>query len=97
MRLEPTMKQMVIRRTVRKFAEERILPVTEQIDRTGVFPVEIIEELGTLHYFGLEIPAEYGGAGLDAVSYAIAVEEISRTSAAFGLCVAVVYIYFKLG
>jgi butyryl-CoA dehydrogenase len=89
MRLEPTMKQMVIRRTVRKFAEERISPVTEEIDRTGVFPMEIIEELGKLHYFGLEIPAKYGGAGLDAVSYAIVVEEISRTCAAFGLCISV--------
>jgi butyryl-CoA dehydrogenase len=89
MRFEPTMKQMVIRRTVRKFAEERISPVTEEIDRTGVFPMEIIEELGKLHYFGLEIPAEYGGAGLDAVSYAIVVEEISRTCAAFGLCISV--------
>jgi butyryl-CoA dehydrogenase len=89
MRLEPTMKQMVIRRTVRKFAEERIAPATEEIDRTGAFPMEIIEELGKLHYFGLEIPAEYGGAGLDAVSYAIVVEEISRTCAAFGLCISV--------
>ena len=51
--------------------------------------MEIIEELGKLHYFGLEIPAEYGGAGLDAVSYAIVVEEISRTCAAFGLCISV--------
>jgi butyryl-CoA dehydrogenase len=83
------MKQMVIRRTVRKFAVERISPVTEEIDRTGVFPMEIVEELGKLHYFGLEIPAKYGGAGLDAVSYAIVVEEISRTCAAFGLCIAV--------
>ena len=89
MRLEPTMKQMVIRRTVRKFAEERISPVTEEIDRTGVFPMEIIQELGKLNYFGLEIPAEFGGAGLDAVSYAIVVEEISRTCAAFGLCISV--------
>jgi butyryl-CoA dehydrogenase len=89
MRLEPTMKQMVIRRTVRKFAEERIAPATEEIDRTGAFPMEIVEELGKLHYFGLEIPAEYGGAGLDAVSYAIVVEEISRTCAAFGLCISV--------
>jgi len=89
MRLEPTMKQMVIRRTVRKFAEERIAPATEEIDRTGAFPMEVVEELGKLHYFGLEIPAEYGGAGLDAVSYAIVVEEISRTCAAFGLCISV--------
>ena len=89
MRLEPTMKQMVIRRTVRKFAEERIEPAAEEIDRTGAFPMEIVEELGKLHYFGLEIPAEYGGAGLDAVSYAIVVEEISRTCAAFGLCISV--------
>ena len=89
MRLEPTMKQAVIRRTVRKFAEERLSSVAADMDTTANFPLEIAREMGNLHYFGLEIPAKYGGAGLDSVSYAIVIEEISRICAAIGLCISV--------
>jgi butyryl-CoA dehydrogenase len=89
MRLEPTMKQAVIRRTVRKFAEKRLAPVAVEMDATGKFPLEIAQEMANLHYFGLEIPAKYGGAGLETVSYAIVIEEISRTCAAMGLCISV--------
>jgi butyryl-CoA dehydrogenase len=89
MYLEPTMKQAVIKRTVRKFAEERIAPVVAEMDASGRFPAEIASEMAPLQYFGLEIPSEYGGAGLDAVSYAIVIEEISRISGAIGLCLSV--------
>lgn len=89
MRLEPTMKQAVIRRTVRKLAEGKLADVAVEMDRTGHFPVDVAKEMGRLQYFGLEIPARYGGAGLDTVSYAIVIEEISRVNAAMGLCVAV--------
>ena len=89
MRLEPTMKQAVIRRSVRKFAERRLVPAAVEMDRTGHFPRDIAEEMAMLQYFGLEIPAVYGGAGLDSVSAAIAIEEISKANAAVGLCVSV--------
>ena len=89
MHLEFTMKQAVIKRTVRKFAEERITPVLREMDASGRFPSEIASEMASLQYFGLEIPSEYGGAGLDAVSYAIVIEEISRISGAMGLCLSV--------
>ena len=89
MRLEPTMKQAVIRRTVRKFAEEKLAPLAPEMDRTGRFPSEVAAEMALLKYFGLVIPQAHGGAGLDMVSYAIAVEEISRASGAMGLCIAV--------
>ena len=89
MRLEPDIKQTVIRRTVRKFAEERIAPYIEEMEQTRVLPPDLIAEMGTLNYFGLEIPQEYGGAGLDAVSAAITVEELSRVSGAVALCVTV--------
>ena len=89
MHLELTMKQAVIKRTVRKFAEERIAPVLGEMDASGRFPSEIASEMAPLQYFGLEIPSEYGGAGLDAVSYAIVIEEISRISGAMGLCLSV--------
>ena len=89
MHLEPTMKQVVIRRSVRKFAEKRLAPAAVEMDRTGDFRWDIAEEMARLQYFGLEIPARYGGAGLDSVSAAIVIEEISRANAAVGLCVSV--------
>lgn len=89
MHLEPTMKQAVIRRSVRKFAEKRLAPAAVEMDRTGDFRWDIAEEMARLQYFGLEIPARYGGAGLDSVSAAIVIEEISRANAAVGLCVSV--------
>lgn len=89
MHFEPSMKQAVIRRTVRKFAETRLAPIAVEMDRTGSFPLDIALEMADLKYFGLEIPAQYGGAGLETISYAIVIEEISRVNAAMGLCVAV--------
>jgi len=83
------MKQAVIRRTVRKFAEEKLSVVAEEMDATGRFPQEIAREMATLNYFGLEIPLKYSGAGLDTISYAIVIEEISRSSGAIGLCISV--------
>ncbi|MFH0845518.1 MAG: acyl-CoA dehydrogenase family protein [Pseudomonadota bacterium] len=89
MHFEPTMKQAVIRRTARKYAEERLALVAAEMDATGRFPIEMAREMAALQYFGLEIPADYGGAGLDTISCAIVIEEISRISAAMGLCLSV--------
>jgi butyryl-CoA dehydrogenase len=89
MRFEPTMKQAVIRRTARKFAEAKLAPAAAEMDRTGHFPWDIAKEMADLNYFGLEIPAQYGGAELDTVSGAIVIEEVSRVNAAMGLCVSV--------
>lgn len=83
------MKQAVVRRTVRKFAEEKLSPVAEEMDAGAKFPLHTASEMAALQYFGLIIPQEFGGAGLDTVSYAIAVEEISRACAAMGLCISV--------
>jgi len=87
--LDSKMKQAVIRRTVRKFAEERLAPAAAEMDEKAEFPVQLAEEMAALQYFGLEIPAAYAGAGLDSVSYAIVIEEISKASGAMGLCIAV--------
>jgi len=89
MSAEPDMKHAVIRRTVRKFAEERLVPTAVEIDEKAEFPAQIAEEMAALQYFGLEIPAAYGGAGLDSVSCAIVIEEISKASGAMGLCISV--------
>ncbi len=89
MQLEPTKKQAVIRRTVRKFAEETIGPAASSMDATSEFPWDVVRTMAGLNYLGLEIPHEFGGAGLDAVSCAIVIEELSRVSGAVGLLVSV--------
>jgi len=83
------MKQSVIRRSARRFAEERVAPLAAEMDSTAIFPQALAGEMASLDYFGLEIPREYGGAGLDTVSAVMVIEELSRVSAAMGLCISV--------
>ena len=83
------MKHKVVRKSVRKFAESEISPIVYEIDRNARFPWEVIEKMRPLNFFGLQISKKYGGAGLDSISYAIAVEEISRVCAGIGLCITV--------
>lgn len=83
------MKHKVVRKSVRKFAESEISPIVYEIDRNARFPWEVIEKMRPLNFFGLQISKKYGGAGLDSISYAIAIEEISRVCAGIGLCITV--------
>ena len=89
MEFNPCMKHKLLRKTVRHFAETELGPIAYEIDRDARFPWEVIHKMGALNFFGLQIPKKYGGAALDTVSYAIAVEELSRVCAAVGLCVTV--------
>jgi butyryl-CoA dehydrogenase len=84
-----TMKQAVTRRTVRSFAEEELGPIAASIDEEARFPWEVVEKMKALQYFGLQVPKEYGGAGLDTISGCIVIEELSRVCAAIGLAIAV--------
>jgi len=85
----PCMKHQLISKTVREFAENEIQPMVAELDREARFPYEIVERMKPLHFFGLQVPKNLGGAGLDTISYAIVIEELSRVSAALGLCVTV--------
>ena len=82
-------KHRAIRQSVRRFCERELRPVAAQIDQEARFPWDVAEKMGRLGYFGIQVPRSLGGAGMDAVSYAIVIEEISRVSAAVGLCVTV--------
>ncbi|MEO0087718.1 MAG: acyl-CoA dehydrogenase, partial [candidate division WOR-3 bacterium] len=81
--------QKLIQDTARRFAQEKIEPIASEIDKTGEFPHEIIKEMAELGLMGMIIPEEYGGAGLDFTSLAIAVEEISKASGSVGVIMAV--------
>lgn len=84
-----TGKHRIVRRSVRDFCEKELRPIAAQIDQEARFPWEVVEKMGPLGYFGIQAPRELGGAGLDTVSYAITIEEVSRVSAAIGLCLSV--------
>ena len=76
-----------IRRTVREFAERRIAPVADELERKAEFPMEIIREAAALGLLGVPYPEEIGGTGLDSLAYAITVEELSRVSGSVGIIV----------
>lgn len=85
MNFELTEEQQMLRNMVREFAEAEVAPGAEERDKTGEFPLEIVKKLAKLDLLGLPFPEEYGGAGGDTVSYAIAVEELSRACASTGI------------
>ncbi|MHB0886784.1 MAG: acyl-CoA dehydrogenase [Bacillota bacterium] len=80
-----TETQELIRRTVREFAVEEVAPGAAERDEKSEFPAELIKKMGALDLFALPFAEEYGGAGGDYLSYAIAVEEIARVDAALGI------------
>jgi short-chain 2-methylacyl-CoA dehydrogenase len=73
---------------VRDFAETRVAPVAAELDREARFPYELVAEMAQLGLMGIPIPDEYGGAGADTVSYAIAVEELTRIDSSVAITVA---------
>jgi alkylation response protein AidB-like acyl-CoA dehydrogenase len=88
MDLDLTQEQQLVRDTVREFAHERVAPVAEELDRESRFPYELVAELGELGLMGLPIPEQYGGAGGDTVSYALAIEELTRVDSSVAITVA---------
>ncbi|MBK5241430.1 acyl-CoA dehydrogenase family protein [Clostridium sp.] len=82
-------EQEQVRDMVRAFAETELKPIAEQNDTDSEFPVEAYKKLGKLGVLGLPYPKEYGGSGGDVLSYAIAVEEISKVHASVGIAYSV--------
>ncbi len=81
--------QQAIKDTARKFAQEEIAPTAIERDIEAKFPREIVDKLGELGFMGMMVPDKYGGAGLDAVSYVLAVEEIAKVDASIGIVLSV--------
>ncbi len=78
----------LVRETVRQFALEKIAPVAEELDREKRFPYELVAELAELGLMGMTIPESYGGGGTDTLSYAIAIEELTRIDSSVAITVA---------
>jgi short/branched chain acyl-CoA dehydrogenase len=78
----------LVRDTVREFAREKVAPVAEELDREHRFPYELVAELAELGLMGMTVSEEYGGAGADTVSYAIAIEELTRVDSSVAITVA---------
>jgi alkylation response protein AidB-like acyl-CoA dehydrogenase len=76
--LERTEEQLAILEMVRQFVDEQIIPVAEHYDHEDEFPDPVVEQMKQLGLFGVTIPEEYGGMGLDLTTYAMIVEELSR-------------------
>jgi butyryl-CoA dehydrogenase len=85
MMYQTTVEHEELRKKIRSFAEKEIAPIAFQMDQENLFPDEQVREMGKLGWMGLPYEKEYGGAGLDALSYAIAVEELSRVDGGTGV------------
>lgn len=79
----------MIRQTARDFAREEVAPSVIERDINGEFPREIVSKMGELGFLGMMVPEEWGGSGLDCVSYVIAMEEISKVDASVGVIMSV--------
>ena len=80
-------EQRLVRKTAREFAEDLVRPLARKVDHEHYFPQELIPELGKLGFLGINVSDEYGGAGLDAVCYALIIEELARVCASTSVIV----------
>jgi short/branched chain acyl-CoA dehydrogenase len=88
MNFDLTDEQKNIQRLARDFAQQEVKPVAEELDRTKSFPYEIVGKLAELGLMGMPFPEEYGGAGADNFSYALAIEELGRIDSSVAITVA---------
>src|SRR6516162_4056760 len=84
-----TEEQRMMRDTARDFAAREIAPKAAELDKTGRWPAEIVAKMAELGLLGVAIPQEHGGAGMDALSYALAMEEVSAACASSGVIMSV--------
>ena len=73
-------EQLMLQQTAREFAETRVMPRAEEIDKTNEFPEDLYQEMGELGFLAPILPEEYGGVGVDSLTYCVILEEIARAS-----------------
>ncbi len=79
----------MIQKAARDFAEKEIKPIAAEFDESGEFPSETIKKMGEMGFMGIEVPEEYGGSGMDTLSYVLALEEICKVDASHGTIMSV--------
>ncbi len=84
-----TEEHKMIRDAARDFAKNEIAPIAAQYDESGEFPYETIKKMGQMGLMGIEVPEEYGGAGMDTLAYVLAMEEISKVDASHAVIMSV--------
>lgn len=84
-----TEEHEMIRQAAREFAQREIAPIAAEYDESGDFPFETIMKMGEMGFMGIEVPEEYGGAGMDTLAYVLALEEICKADAAHGIIMSV--------
>ena len=89
MNFSPTEDQLAVQTTAREFATSEVLPKAAEIDREHRHPAELVKRMAELGFLGIAIPDDYGGSGLDHISYVLAMEEISRACASTGVIMSV--------
>ncbi len=89
MQIELSEEHKLLRENVRRFAEEVAGPRAKEIDQTGEFPRSFFDQAGELGLAGVAVPEEYGGAGMDPLSYCLVIEEVSRVCATSGVILSV--------
>ncbi|HXN30879.1 MAG TPA: acyl-CoA dehydrogenase family protein, partial [Polyangiaceae bacterium] len=89
MDFELTEEQRMLRETARDFAQREVAPKAAELDKTGRWPSEIVAKMADIGLLGVAIPQEYGGAGMDTLSYALAMEEVSAACASCGVIMSV--------
>jgi butyryl-CoA dehydrogenase len=87
MNFEPTAEQKLFQKTIREFCEKELKPIASKIDQEEYFPWDLYKKMGQMGLMGMTVPQKYGGAGIDRVSYMIALEEISRVCGSTGITV----------
>jgi alkylation response protein AidB-like acyl-CoA dehydrogenase len=88
MDLDLSPDHVLLRETIREFMEAEVAPVVDEHEHARRFPAEIVRRIGELGWLGINVPERWGGAGMDTLAYAIAVEEIGRVWGSLGLIVA---------
>lgn len=84
-----TSEHIMIQQAARDFAQNELAPIAAEFDESGDFPIETINKMGAMGFMGIEVPEEFGGAGLDTLSYVLALEEICKVDAAHGTVMSV--------
>ena len=87
----------MIQKAARDFAEKEIKPIAAEFDESGEFPSETIRKMGEMGFMGIEVPEEYGGAGMDTLAYVLALEEICKADASHGTIMSVNNSLFNYG